>query len=207
ALKESTATVDVSYRRHGFKGRKARLYVRENGVLLKIEQGAVPAGGGLGERSVALPVKNDGTRLFSFSQQAPDDRIPENNNLNALVEIKNDHPQILYIEGEPRWEFKFLHRAMQDDPNIRLITLLRSSQNKFYRQGIDKEEMLSEGFPKKREELFAYKGVIFGSIESTFFSQDQLKNVVDFVSNRGGGFLMMGGRNAFAAGRYENSPL
>ena len=40
-----------------------------------------------------------------------------------LVEIKNDHPQILYIEGEPRWEFKFLRRAMQDDPNIRLVTL------------------------------------------------------------------------------------
>ena len=50
---------------------------------------------------------------------------------------------------EPRWEFKFLRRAMQDDPNIRLVTLLRSSQNKFYRQGIDKEEMLAEGFPKK----------------------------------------------------------
>ena len=96
---------------------------------------------------------------------------------------------------------------MQDDPNIRLVTLLRSSQNKFYRQGIDKEEMLSEGFPKKKEELFAFKGLIFGSIESTFFSQDQLKNVVDFVSNRGGGYLMMGGRNSFSGGRYENSPI
>jgi len=85
--------------------------------------------------------------------------------------------------------------------------LLRSSQNKLYRQGIDKEEMLAEGFPKKREELFQYKGLIFGSIESTFFTQDQLKMVVDFVSNRGGGFLMMGGRNSFAGGRYQNSPI
>ncbi len=206
-LKESTAVVDVSYRSHGFRGRKATMYVRENGVLLKTEQVTLAADGEIAETSLDLPVKNEGTRLFSFSLQAPDDRIPENNTLDALVEIKNDHPQILYIEGEPRWEFKFLHRAMQDDPNIRLVTLLRSSQNKFYRQGIDKEEMLSEGFPKKREELFAYKGLIFGSIESTFFSQDQLKNVVDFVSNRGGGFLMMGGRNSFAGGRYENSPI
>ena len=127
--------------------------------------------------------------------------------LNALVEIKNDHPQILYIEGEPRWEFRYIRRALQDDPNIRLVTLLRSSQNKFYRQGIEKEEMLSEGFPKKKEELFAYKGLIFGSIESTFFSQEQLKMVVDFVSNRGGGFLMLGGRNSYSGGHYENSPI
>jgi uncharacterized membrane protein len=206
-LKESTAVVDLSYRSHGFAGRKATIYVRENGTLLKSEQVTLPADGEIAETTLDLPVKNEGTRLFSFSLQAPDDRIPENNTLDALVEIKNDHPQILYIEGEPRWEFKFLRRAMQDDPNIRLVTLLRSSQNKFYRQGIDKEEMLSEGFPKKKEELFGYKGLIFGSIESTFFSQDQLKNVVDFVSNRGGGFLMMGGRNSFAGGRYENSLL
>ena len=192
---------------HGFTGRKATLYVRENGILLKTEQVTLPADGEISETTLDLPVKNEGTRLFSFSLQAPEDRIAENNTLDALIEIKNDHPQILYIEGEPRWEFKFLRRAMQDDPNIRLVTLLRSSQNKFYRQGIDKEEMLSEGFPKKREELFAFKGLIFGSIESTFFNQDQLKNVVDFVSTRGGGFMMMGGRNSFAAGRYENSPL
>src|SRR5438067_12040628 len=207
ALKESTATVDVSYRSYGYKGRKATLYVRENGVLLKSEQVTLPADGEIGESSIDLPVKNEGTRLFSFSLQAPEDRIPENNNLDALLEVKNDHPQILYIEGEPRWDFKFLRRAMQDDQNIRLVTLLRSSQNKFYRQGIDKEEMLAEGFPSKREELFGYKGLIFGSIESTFFTQEQLKMVVDFVSNRGGGFLMMGGRNSFAGGRYENSPI
>jgi len=206
-LKESTAVVDVSYRSHGFAGRKATLYVRENGVLLKSEEVTLPADGQISEKTIDLPVKNEGTRLFSFSLQAPDDRIPENNTLDSLVEIKNDHPQILYIEGEPRWEFKFLRRAIQDDPNIRLVTLLRSSQNKFYRQGIDKEEMLAEGFPKKREELFQYKGLIFGSIESTFFTQDQLKNVVDFVSTRGGGYLMMGGRNSFAGGKYQNSPI
>jgi len=206
-LKESTAVVDVSYRSHGFSGRKATMYVRENGVLLKSQEIVLPPDGEIAEKSIDLPVKNEGTRLFSFSLQAQDDRIPENNTLDALVEIKNDHPQILYIEGEPRCEFKFLRRAIQDDPNIRLVTLLRSSQNKFYRQGIDKEEMLAEGFPKKREELFQYKGLIFGSIESTFFSQDQLKMVVDFVSNRGGGYLMMGGRNSFVGGRYQNSPI
>jgi len=207
SLKESTAVVDISYTSHGFSGRKATLYVRENNVLLKSEEVTLPPDGEISEKSIDLPVKNEGTRIFSFSLQAQDDRIPENNSLDALVEIKNDHPQILYIEGEPRWEFKFLRRAVQDDPNIRLVTLLRSSQNKFYRQGIDKEEMLAEGFPKDREELYQYKGLIFGSIESTFFSQDQLKNVVDFVSNRGGGFLMMGGRNSFAGGRYQNSPI
>src|SRR3989442_9466052 len=76
SLKESTAVVDVSYRSHGFRGRKATLYVRENGVLLKSEQVTLPADGEIAESSLDLPVKNEGTRLFSFSLQAPDDRIP-----------------------------------------------------------------------------------------------------------------------------------
>src|SRR6266446_5532680 len=59
ALKESTATVDVSYRSYGYKGRKAALYVRENGVLLKSEQVTLPGDGEIAETSLDLPVKKD----------------------------------------------------------------------------------------------------------------------------------------------------
>ena len=79
SLKESTAVVDISYRSHGFSGRKATLYVRENNVLLKSEEVTLPPDGEIAEKSIDLPVKNEGTRIFSFSLQAQDDRIPENN--------------------------------------------------------------------------------------------------------------------------------
>lgn len=206
-LKDSTAVVDVSYRSHGLSGRKATLYVRENGVLIKTEEVQLGKDGEVANKALDLPVKNDGTRHFSFSIQSTGDRIEENNTLDALIQVENDHPEILYIEGEPRWEYRFLRRAIADDPNLRLVTLLRSSANKFYRQGIGREEVLAEGFPVKREELFRYKGLILGSIESTFFTQDQLKMIVDFVSQRGGGFLMIGGKNTFSAGRYQNTPI
>ena len=206
-LKESTAVVDVSYRSHGFAGRKGSLQVRENGQVLKTEEITMPADGEIGEKTIDLPVKNEGSRIFSFTIQMQDDRIAENNTLDSLINIRNDHPQILYIEGEPRWEYKFLRQAVQDDPNLHIVSMLRSSQNKFYRQGIENEDTLKDGFPKKKEELYQYKGLIFGSIESTFFTQDQINMVVDFVLNRGGGFLMTGGRNSFSAGRYQNTAI
>ena len=31
--------------------------------------------------------------------------------------------------------------------------------------------------------------------------------IADFVSQRGGGFMMLGGRNSFSAGRYQNTPI
>jgi uncharacterized membrane protein len=206
-LKDSTAVVDVQFKNRGLAGRRAQIDVRENGSLVKQESVTLPPDGEIGEKSIDVPVKNEGNRIFSFSIVADDDRIAENNVLDSLITIRDDHPKILYVEGEPRWEYKFILRAVQDDPNLRVVTYLRTSQNKYYRQGIEKQDTLAEGFPKKKEELYEYAGLIFGSIEQTFFSQDQQELVVDFVNNRGGGFLMTGGKNSFSSGRYQTSPI
>ena len=207
SLNDATAVAEVSFRSEGLAGRRATLHVRENGVLLKSEEVTLPRDGEIGKATIDLPVRNEGSRVFEFSLEAQDDRIAENNVLQSLIEVSNEQPKILYIEGEPRWEYRFIRRALEDDPNVQLVTLLRTSPNKFYRQGIEDEETLAEGFPTTREELFEYKGLILGSIEATFFTQDQLQMIVDFVSQRGGGFMMLGGRNSFSAGRYQNTPV
>jgi uncharacterized membrane protein len=31
--------------------------------------------------------------------------------------------------------------------------------------------------------------------------------IVEFVNERGGGFLMLGGKNSFSTGKYQNSPI
>lgn len=97
-LKESTAVVDVQFRSHGFAGRKATLQIRENDVLLKSEEVTLPADGDISEKTIDLPTKNEGARIFSFSLQAQGDRIEQNNTLDSLIQIRNDHPQVLYVE-------------------------------------------------------------------------------------------------------------
>ena len=92
-----------------------------------------------------------------------------------------------------------------DDPNLAVQEILRTSQNKFYYQDSEKGIGKLEGFPKKKEDLYQFSGIVFGSIESTFFSKEQLDMVVDFVNNSGGGFLMIGGKNSFSAGKYQNT--
>ena len=53
-----------------------------------------------------------------------------------LVNVDNRKARILYIEGEPRWEYKFIRRALEDDKSVELVSMLRTTQNKIYRQGI-----------------------------------------------------------------------
>ena len=61
---------------------------------------------------------------------------------------------------------------------------------------------LVAGFPKTREELFTYRAVILGSVEASFFTLEQMRMLADFVGERGGGLLLLGGRRAFAEGGY-----
>ncbi len=69
----------------------------------------------------------------------------------------------------------------------------------------DKE--LRGGFPKAADELFQYDAVIVDDLEAAFFTQDQMALVEKFASQRGGGFLMLGGAESFAQGAYRRTPI
>src|SRR6202035_3529198 len=73
--------------------------------------------------------------------------------------------------------------------------------------GVSREEELVDGFPKTREELFSYRAIILGSVEAASFTPEQLRMIADFVSKRGGGLLMLGGRRSFAEGGWGGTPV
>jgi uncharacterized membrane protein len=66
---------------------------------------------------------------------------------------------------------------------------------------------LKGGFPKTPEELYAYDAVVLDDLEAEFFSRDQMMLVQKFVSERGGGFLMLGGAESFREGNYARNPI
>jgi len=88
-----------------------------------------------------------------------------------------------------------------------LVSLQRTGENKFYRQGIGNQGELADGFPRTEEELFAYDGLVLGSVEAGFFSADQLRSIEAFVARRGGGLLALGGRLSFDGGKYKGTTL
>jgi uncharacterized membrane protein len=128
-----------------------------------------------------------------------------NNSRSRVVDVPEGKYKILYIEGEPRWEYKFMQRALGDDPSIQLSTLLKVTPNKFYRQGIEDPAQLAEGFPTERHELFAYDALIIGSMNVAEFTQEQQEMIRDFVSERGGSLMMIAGLNGLGLGGWGES--
>jgi uncharacterized membrane protein len=70
----------------------------------------------------------------------------------------------------------------------------------------DKDELLG-GFPQDADALFRYHAIILDDVEAGFFKQDQLSLLQQFVSRRGGGMLMLGGKESFAEGGYNRTPV
>jgi uncharacterized membrane protein len=162
-----------------------------------------------------------------------------NNRKVAVVDRGQEPFRVLYVGGRPNWDFKFLNRAIADDPQVQLVALIRLARRSpkfafaggelsnplFGGFGDTNEETarydqpvltrlntrdefeLRGGFPITAAELFRYHAVIFGDVEADFFTHDQMVLMQRFVTERGGGFLMLGGAESFREGNYAGTVI
>jgi uncharacterized membrane protein len=205
-LKGASLVVDAVVTQAGFAGRSVALNVESDGRIVGTEKVTLAADGEPASVRVHFTAADAGPHLFRFRVPPQEgEAVAENNVREALVTVRDDREKILYFEGEPRFEVKFARRAITDDRNLQLVVLQRTAENKYLRLDVDNADELVAGFPKTREELFSYRGLVLGSIEAAAFTGDQLRMITDFVDRRGGGLMMIGGPRAFAEGAYAGT--
>ena len=208
ALKGTSLLIDAVIRQTGYAGQTVNLDVEDAGRLVGSQAVKLPADGEPASVRVRVMAADAGTRILTFKVAPRDGEvIAQNNSREAMVEILDRRERILHYEGEPRFEMKFLRQAVKEDKNLEVVTLQRTAENKFLRVGIDDPEHLLGGFPRTREELVGYRGLVLSNIEASAFSGDQLRMIAEFVEKRGGGLLMLGGPRAFSVGGYAGTPV
>jgi uncharacterized membrane protein len=208
ALKGTSLMIDVVVTQTGYAGESVMLDVENDGRIVGSQEVKLPIDGEPAAVRVRFTASDAGPRVFKFRiAPRPGELVTQNNQREALIDVRDHTEKILYFEGEPRSEAAFLARAVADDKNLQVITLQRTADNKYMRLRVDHPDELIAGFPKTREELFAYRGLILGSIEAGAFTGDQLRMIGEFVERRGGGLLMLGGERAFSEGGYAGTPV
>lgn len=207
-LRDGSLLVEIVVTQRGYAGARVPLVVEDSGRIIGTREITFPRDGEALVTRVRVPANERGARLIRVHVPVqPDEMVAENNERTQVVVVDDQREKILYLEGEPRFELKFIRRALEADENIQLVTLLRSAKDKYLRLSVDDSLELASGFPRTREELFKYRAIVLGSIEASFFTVDQLRMLADFVSVRGGGLLVLGGRRALAEGGYAGTPL
>ncbi len=123
--------------------------------------------------------------------------------LVGLIRVANREPK-----------FNFLGRAGEtSNPLFRGFGAQGREEAERYDQPVlvrlnTRDELeLRAGFPLKAEDLYAYEAVIVDDLEAGFFSPEQAMLLQKFVSERGGGFLMLGGMESFQQGKYQRTPI
>jgi uncharacterized membrane protein len=206
-LKGASLLVEVIVSQAGYAGRTVTVDVEDEGRIAGSEKVTLPADGTPVSARVRAVASESGPRLFRFKVTPQEgEMVTQNNARDLIINVRDTRERILYYEGEPRFEMKFLRRAVADDPNLLVVALQRTADNKFMRLEGDADEVQS-GFPRTREELFRYSGLVLGSVEAGAFTGDQLQMIADFVDKRGGGLLMLGGARSFGEGGYGGTPV
>lgn len=207
AMINSRLSAAISFVQHGYAGQTAKIAVHDGDkTILSKEIKLVPNGVLQTEPLYFAAGSAAGAKELRFSIEplAGEENLKNNDVVRPLL-VSDKKRRILYVEGEPRWEFKFIRRAEDDDTTIQLVSMLRTSENKVYRQGISNPSELADGFPVRPEDLFGYSGIIIGSVDADYFSPLQRELLREYVDRRGGGLLFLGGRKSLSDGGWGTS--
>ncbi len=138
---------------------------------------------------------------FKFLRRAVDD--DEQIILAGLLRLARSQPKFDFRDMRTKDKSNFFKGF--DNPDEE--TAERQDQPVLVRLGKIEEAELRDGFPKSAADLYRYHAIVIDDLESSFFTQDQLTLLRNFVSARGGGLLMLGGPDSFADGRYDRTPV
>lgn len=128
--------------------------------------------------------------------------------VSALIEKIQSKPlRVLYVDGQPRMEYRYLKNALIRDPNLLVHVLLTSADPGFPQEHSQKaedprfQESITE-FPKL-EELLEYDVVLLGDIPPDRIKADELRI---FVAQYGGGVALLAGDDHNPRS-YRGTPL
>ena len=115
--------------------------------------------------------------------------ITENNTARIRLELIDRPIRVLYVEGYPRWEYRYLKNMLMREKSILSSILLLSADRGFAQEG----DVPITRLPGDAEEIEPFDVIIVGDVPSSFFSAAQLSLIRDHVGARGAGLLWVGG--------------
>ena len=201
-LDQAKVDLHVTAISSGFGRTPFSLRVLANGQVLETRR-IVPSAEGspIDERFSVSP---DPVNPTVYTAEVPGDAtesVVENNSRSVLLSPPSRKRRVLVLEGAPGFEHSFMTRAWAADSDLDVDSVTRKGKNGdgldtfFVQAGAGRAAGLTAGFPAKREQLFGYDALVVANLEADFFTRAQLALMADFVSERGGGLLVMGGRS------------
>jgi uncharacterized membrane protein len=211
AFLDKEVEIDVTVRGMGLKGKSVPITLTQNGAPLAIQSVEFPRDSHETMLKLSFTPRETGTfdYLVSIPIQAGE-VVTDNNKKHFTLQVVRNKLRVLFVSGNPRWEYRFLRRALKKDPNVELVSfmILRSA---FDIVDVPNDQLSLIPFPVHRlftEDLPKFDLLIFDNFDyRPYFSPIYLENIRQFVEQQGKAFIMIGGEHSFNNGSYQFTPL
>ncbi len=202
--------VEVAVTGKGYRNQDVSVILKQGAKVIKTKKVKIPAEELIKTNFEFIP---QDTGNFTYTVSIPHYKgefSTENNSKSFNLEVLREKIRVLYICGEPSWEYKFLREVLKNNPNIELVSfiILRNPENISI---VNERELSLIPFPTHEifmKEIFEFDLLIFENFSyAKFFPRSYLENIKKFVVDKGKAFIMLGGDNSFGRGGYRNTPI
>ena len=155
--------------------------------------------------TVELPLETvtPGTLDLVVEADPDPNEIEQSDNRRPLqIDVVEAKIKVLYVDGYPRWDYRYLKNQLVRDSTIDSSILLTSADPSFRQEG----NSPIQRFPVSLDELLDYDVVFFGDVSPQQFSGGQLQLLQEFVGDKGGGFGMEAGPR-FSPWAWRGTPV
>ncbi|MFZ9935826.1 MAG: hypothetical protein ACO3JG_02075 [Luteolibacter sp.] len=195
-------TLRVRVQSGGLDGKAGALKLKIDGVETQVEPLLLEDGTQFVELGIQ-PKQTTGNLQLDFELDGTAaDSNPNNNMASQRLRIIEDKIKVLYVEGSPRWEFRYLRWVLMRNPHLTTRFLMT--------QGDPDLPKLSPyymgGFPADVRNIFEYDLVILGDVSANYFKPGQLELLEEQIRENGGSLIMLAGSQS-APASYRDTPL
>ncbi len=187
----------------GYEGRKVTVTLTEEDEEVAHQDLVLEAGGVRQRVKLRFKPEKSGEHIYAVKvTHLPDELLEENNSDVMRIRVIEEKIRVLYVEGTPRWEYRYLKNALIRDQAMEAAVILWRDLKGYFREG----SIEIDTFPEAIEELAKFDVVIMGEIPAEAFTEDQFEVLKKFVSEHAGGLMMVSG-GRYSPFSFVNTPI
>jgi len=210
--KDATVTVRAVVSQSGYTGATVPVFLMRGSSRILARQ-MVTFGEGPRTIQFEHTPRGEGIHDFRLFMPALDGELVEANNEQSFaVNVENRKLKVLYAEGTSRclhgpWEFEaqYLVEALEEDGDVEVTWMQGFERDARPDLGVYSVKHAVYGWPRKKKDLLQYDVLIISDVVLENFTDDDLDNMVEFVTEHGGGFVMVGGMTSFGRGGWNET--
>jgi hypothetical protein len=200
---EWATQLKVALSGQGTKGQAQMCKLFRNGELYAEQPFQIPAGGGA--REVVFQLDNPEIGVFNYKVVVPPvdgEKNTDDNVYEVTVLVIDAKNRLLYVEGHPRWESRFLKRMLVANKQATPLGFIMGPDGKWMTFGT-RGSMTAD---MRMDQLAFFKIVILGNLDAEELTEARAGNLVKFVED-GGSLVVLGGLKGWGDKGLMNSKL